>query len=45
MRDGAAPHKAAGQADRRMIVDAQIYVWKAESEDWKWVPGLNSRNG
>jgi predicted TIM-barrel fold metal-dependent hydrolase len=34
------PHKAAGQADRRMIVDAQIHVWKAESEDWKWVPGL-----
>ena len=33
-------HKAAAQADRRMIVDAQIHVWKAESEDWKWVPGL-----
>src|SRR6267154_416203 len=33
------PH-AAAQADRRMIVDAQIHVWKAESEDWKWVPGL-----
>ena len=26
--------------DRRMIVDAQIHLWKAESEDWKWVPGL-----
>ncbi len=23
-----------------MIVDAQIHLWKAESEDWKWVPGL-----
>ena len=33
-------HKAAAQADRRMIVDAQIHLWKAESEDWKWVPGL-----
>src|SRR5262245_38211285 len=34
------PHKAAAQVDRRMIVDAQIHLWKAESEDWKWVPGL-----
>jgi predicted TIM-barrel fold metal-dependent hydrolase len=28
-----------GQADRRMIVDAQMHLWKAESDDWKWVPG------
>ncbi len=34
------PRKAIAQADRRMIVDAQIHLWKAESEDWKWVPGL-----
>src|SRR5258706_16388501 len=33
-------YKAASQVDRRMIVDAQIHLWKAESEDWKWVPGL-----
>src|SRR5256885_17073758 len=33
------PQKAAAQVDRRMIVDAQIHLWKAESEDWKWVPG------
>jgi hypothetical protein len=33
-------HKAAAQADRRMVVDAQIHLWKPESEDWKWVPGL-----
>ncbi len=32
--------KAAAQVDRRMIVDAQIHLWKAESEDWRWVPGL-----
>jgi predicted TIM-barrel fold metal-dependent hydrolase len=32
-------HKANAQVDRRMIVDAQIHLWKAESEDWKWVPG------
>src|SRR5437879_12092706 len=34
------PHEAAAKADRRMIVDAQVHLWKAESEDWKWVPGL-----
>ena len=22
-----------------LIVDAQIHLWKAESDDWKWVPG------
>src|SRR5256885_3166837 len=32
------PHRAAAQFNRRMIVDAQIHLWKAESEDWKWVP-------
>jgi predicted TIM-barrel fold metal-dependent hydrolase len=25
---------------KRVIVDAQIHLWKAESEDWKWVPGM-----
>jgi predicted TIM-barrel fold metal-dependent hydrolase len=34
------PRRAAAQVDRRMIVDAQVHLWKAESEDWKWVPGL-----
>jgi predicted TIM-barrel fold metal-dependent hydrolase len=34
------PQRAAAQADRRMIVDAQVHLWKAESDDWKWVPGL-----
>jgi predicted TIM-barrel fold metal-dependent hydrolase len=23
----------------RMIVDAQAHLWKAETDDWKWVPG------
>src|SRR6266404_351719 len=32
-------HQAVAQVDRRMIVDAQIHLWKAESDDWKWVPG------
>jgi predicted TIM-barrel fold metal-dependent hydrolase len=25
---------------KRIIVDAQMHLWKAESEDWKWVPGM-----
>ncbi len=33
-------HKpAAAQASRRMIVDAQVHLWKAETPDWQWVPG------
>src|ERR1044071_8038556 len=32
--------KAMAQSDKkRTIVDAQVHLWKAESEDWKWVPG------
>jgi predicted TIM-barrel fold metal-dependent hydrolase len=27
-------------ARKRMIVDAQVHLWKAESPDWPWVPGL-----
>src|SRR6266568_4596426 len=27
-------------ADRRLIVDAQVHLWKAETPDWQWVPGL-----
>jgi len=34
------PQEASAQVDRRMIVDAQVHLWKAESPDWKWVPGL-----
>jgi predicted TIM-barrel fold metal-dependent hydrolase len=34
------PQPAAAQVDRRRIVDAQVHLWKAESDDWKWVPGL-----
>src|SRR5205085_9852962 len=34
------PRQAAAQVDRRMIVDAQVHLWKAESLDWKWVPGI-----
>jgi predicted TIM-barrel fold metal-dependent hydrolase len=24
---------------KRMIVDAQVHLWTAETPDWKWVPG------
>src|SRR5262249_20043903 len=39
---GIAPasQKAIAQPAKRIIVDAQVHLWKAESEDWKWVPGL-----
>ena len=29
----------APSARKRMIVDAQVHLWKAESPDWPWVPG------
>jgi predicted TIM-barrel fold metal-dependent hydrolase len=35
------PEPAAAQpARRRMIVDSQVHIWKAESEDWRWIPGM-----
>lgn len=34
------PQRAAAQPAKRMIVDAQVHLWKAESPDWTWVPGL-----
>jgi predicted TIM-barrel fold metal-dependent hydrolase len=24
----------------RRVVDAQVHLWKAESPDWQWVPGV-----
>ena len=35
-----SPERAEAQPAHRMIVDAQIHFWKAESPDWQWVPGL-----
>ena len=29
----------AQPARKRTIVDGQVHLWKAESEDWKWAPG------
>ena len=28
------------QPAKRTIVDFQVHLWKADSEDWKWVPGM-----
>ncbi|HEY2136981.1 MAG TPA: amidohydrolase family protein [Xanthobacteraceae bacterium] len=36
-RSGAQTSTPA--ARKRMIVDAQCHLWKAETPDWKWVPG------
>jgi predicted TIM-barrel fold metal-dependent hydrolase len=42
----AATQQAAAQTPapqpqrKRMIVDAQVHLWKAETPDWQWVPGL-----
>jgi len=36
---GHAQH-AKAQPGRRMIVDAQVHLWKSETPDWPWVPGL-----
>ena len=37
----SAMQPASSQSARkRAIVDAQIHLWKAESEDWKWIPGM-----
>jgi predicted TIM-barrel fold metal-dependent hydrolase len=37
----ATAQTPALQAPRkRLIVDAQVHLWKAESPDWPWVPGM-----
>src|SRR3954447_22488445 len=36
----SATFTRAQSGRKRLIVDAQIHLWKAESEDWKWVPGI-----
>jgi predicted TIM-barrel fold metal-dependent hydrolase len=33
-------NSSLGQSAKRMIVDAQVHLWKAETPDWPWVPGL-----
>lgn len=39
-------HQAAARTSvvqpgrKRLIVDAQVHLWKAESPEWRWVPGM-----
>jgi predicted TIM-barrel fold metal-dependent hydrolase len=35
-----ASQKATAQSAIRTLVDAQVHLWKAESEGWKWIPGI-----
>jgi len=35
----SAQGPAAQPARKRLIVDAQVHLWKAETPDWPWVPG------
>jgi predicted TIM-barrel fold metal-dependent hydrolase len=34
-----AQAQTSGPPRKRTIVDAQVHLWKAETPDWKWVPG------
>jgi predicted TIM-barrel fold metal-dependent hydrolase len=36
---GAQP-ALSQDANKRIIVDAQMHLWQAESDGWKWVPGM-----
>jgi predicted TIM-barrel fold metal-dependent hydrolase len=40
----AAQAPTAQGARKRTIVDAQVHLWKAESDDWKWVPGVKPQS-
>ena len=39
-QQAAAQTPTAQPARNRFIVDAQVHLWKAESPDWPWVPGM-----
>jgi hypothetical protein len=38
-QETVAQSSNAQGARKRMIVDAQVHVWKMESPDWPWIPG------
>src|SRR5262249_9938381 len=38
-QEAGAQAPAVQPARKRLIVDAQVHLWKAESPDWPWVPG------
>jgi predicted TIM-barrel fold metal-dependent hydrolase len=39
-QQAAAQSPAVQPPRKRLIVDAQVHLWKAESPDWRWVPGM-----
>src|SRR5262249_1887202 len=39
-QQAAAQTPAVQPARNRLIVDARVHLWKAESPDWPWVPGM-----
>jgi predicted TIM-barrel fold metal-dependent hydrolase len=38
-QQAAAQTGVAQPGHKRMIADAQVHLWKAETPDWPWVPG------
>ena len=36
---GLGAHPVLAQR-KRLVVDSQVHLWKAESDDWKWIPGM-----
>ncbi len=37
---GVAGCQTTGSGGKRLLVDAQVHLWKAPSVDWPWVPGM-----
>lgn len=35
-----AVERASAKVKGRVIVDSQVHLWKAETDDWKYVPGI-----
>ena len=40
MQTSKDSQQATRQQARRLIVDSQVHLWKAESPDWPWLPGF-----
>ena len=38
-----SPEAAAQPARRRLVVDAQVHMWKASTPDRPWVPGARAQ--
>src|SRR5262249_61049506 len=37
--DANRAHSGSWKGLQAMIVDSQVHLWKAETPDWRWVPG------